>query len=203
MRYFASSWFREGASMNHSGDYFSAGGKALKPLYRVALCLLVVNLFAPLVSGQRVQPDQRVSLIRQRYNTINRRLATYRIVKKSGIEIDSESGGNLEAYLAAKEIKKIIFRLNSESSRWQMEYYYWKGKLIFVYHKKVQMNMQTMRPESTEERRMYFEDGKLIKLLVDKSDVSLTDAKFDEEYKSEVENTLRLSDDLIARVRAR
>jgi len=189
--------------MNHSNDYFSAGVKALKPLCRAALCILVFIPFTPLVSGQGAEPDQRVSLIRQRYNNINRKLATYRKVKKSGIEIDSESGGNLEAYLAGKEIKKIVLRLDSESSRWQMEYYYWTGKLIFVYHKKVQMNMETMRPDSTEEHRMYFEDGKLIKLLVDKADVSLNDAKFDEEYKSEVENTVRLSEELIARVRAR
>ena len=189
--------------MNYSGDYFSIGEKALRTLHRAALCILVINLFASLVSGQRVEPDGRVSLIHQRYNNINRNLATYRKVKKNGIEIDSESGGRMEAYLAGKQIRKIVFRLNSESSRWQMEYYYWTGNLIFVYHKKVQMNMETMRPESTEERRMYFEDGKLIKLLVDKADVSLTDAKFDEEYKAEVENTLRLSDGLVARVQAR
>jgi hypothetical protein len=65
------------------------------------------------------------------------------------------------------------------------------------------MNMETMRPEYTEERRMYFEDGKLIKLLVDKADVSLTDAKFNEEHKSEVENTLRLSDSLVAQAQSR
>jgi hypothetical protein len=121
-------------------------------------------------------------------------------VKKDGIEIDSESGGKMQAYLAGKQIRKIVFRLNSESSRWQMEYYYWMGNLIFVYHKKIQMNMETMRREYTEERRMYFEDGKLIKLLVDRADVSLTDAKFNEEYKSEVENTLRLSENLVAQV---
>lgn len=189
--------------MNNFGSYLLTGEKALKPLYRVALCLLVLNLFAPLVSAQRAQPDERVSLIRQRYNSINRKLATYRKVKKTGIEIDSESGGNVDAYLAGKEIKKIVLRLNSESSRWQMEYYYWTGSLIFVYHKRVQMNMETMRPESTEEHRMYFADGKLIKLLVGTADVSLNDAKFDEEYKSEVENTLRLSDELITRVRPR
>jgi hypothetical protein len=189
--------------MNHSGDYFSISRKALRTLHRVALCILVINLFAALASGQRAQLDGRVSLIRQRYNNINRKLATYRKVKKNGIEIDSESGGIMEAYLAGKEIKKIAFRLNSESSRWQMEYFYWTGKLIFVYTKKVQMNMETMRPESTEEHRLYFEDGKLIKLVVDKADVSLSDAKFDEDYKAEVENTIRLSDDLIARVHTR
>jgi hypothetical protein len=189
--------------MNHSGDYFSIGRKALSTLHRVALCILVINLFASLASGQRVQPDGRVSLIRQRYNNINRKLATYRKVKKNGIEIDSESGGVMEAYLAGKEIKKIVFRLNSESSHWQMEYFYWTGKLIFVYTKKVQTNMETMRPESTEEHRLYFEGGKLIKLIVGKDDVLLSDAKFDEEYKAEVENTIRLSDDLIARVQTR
>ncbi len=189
--------------MNRSGYYFSVGEKARKALYRAALCILVINLFAGLVIGQRVQPDGRVSLIRQRYNNINRKLATYRKVKQSGIEIDSESGGKMEAYLAGKQIRKIVFWLTSESSRWQMEYYYWTGNLIFAYHRKVQMNLETMRPESTEERRMYFEDGKLIKLVVDKGDVSLTDAKFDEEYKSEVENTVRLSADLVARVQPR
>jgi hypothetical protein len=189
--------------MNHSGEYFSTGEKAVKALCRATLCILVVNLFASLVSAQGLQTDGRVSLIRQRYSNINRKLAAYRIVKKDGIEIDSESGGTLQAYLAGKEIRKIIFRLNSESSRWQMEYYYWTGNLIFVYHKKVQMNMETMRREYTEERRMYFEDGKLIKLLVDKADVSLTDAKFNEEYKSEVENTLRLSDSLVAQAQSR
>jgi len=189
--------------MNHSGEYFSIGGKALKALSRAALCILVVNLFASLVSGQQAQPDGRVSLIRQRYNNINRKLATYRIVKKNGIEIDSESGGKLQAYLAGKEIRKIVFLLNSESSRWRMEYYYWAGNLIFVYHQKIQMNMETMRPEYAEDHRLYFEDGKLIKLLVDKADVSLTDPKFDEEYKSEVENTIRLSADLVARVQSR
>ena len=124
-------------------------------------------------------------------------------MKQDGIEIDSESGGKMDAYLAGKQVRKIVFRLNSESSRWQMEYYYWMGNLIFVYHKKLQMNMETMRTEYTEERRMYFEDGKLIKLLVDKADVSVTDAKFNEEYKSEVENTLRLSADLVARAQSR
>jgi hypothetical protein len=189
--------------MNHSGDYFSMGEKALKSWYRAALCLLVVNLFASLVSGQRVQPDERVSLIRQRYNNLNRKLATYRKVKKNGLEIDSETGGNMDAYLAGKEIRKIVFLLNSESSRWRIEYYYWTGNLIFAYTKKVQMNMETMRPDYTEERRLYFADGKLIKLLVDKADVSLNDAKYDAEYKTEVENTVSLSNDLVDAVRAR
>jgi hypothetical protein len=184
-------------------NYFLINEKALRALYRAALGILVITLFAPLVSGQRVKPDGRVTLIRQRYNNINRKLATYRVVKQDGIEIDSESGGKMDAYLAGKQVRKIVFRLNSESSRWQMEYYYWMGNLIFVYHKKLQMNMETMRPEYTEERRMYFEDGKLIKLLVDKADVSVTDAKFNEEYKSEVENTLRLSADLVARAQSR
>jgi len=186
--------------MNHSGNYLSISEKALKALYRAALCVLVINLFASVASSQPAPPDERVSLIRQRYHNINRKLATYRIVKRNGIEIDSESGGKMEAYLAGKQVRKIVFRLNSESSRWQMEYYYWTGNLIFVYHKKIQMNMETMRPEYAEEHRMYFEDGKIIKLLVDKADVSLTDAKFAEEYKSEVENTIRLSADLVARV---
>ena len=189
--------------MHHSGECFSIGEKALKALCRAALCILVVNLFASLVAGQQLPADGRVSLIRQRYTNINRKLATYRIVKKDGIEIDSESGGRLQAYLAGKEIKKIVFRLDSESSRWRMEYYYWTGNLIFVYHKKIQMNMETMRPEYAEEHRLYFDDGKLIKMFVGKADVSLTDPKFDEEYKSEVENTIRLSADLVARVQSR
>ena len=118
-----------------------------------------VNAFA---NPQKVDPVQS---IRKQYTDINKRIGSYRKVKKelSGFWLE---GGQLVAYFDGPAIVKIVANHYSEAGRAFEEYYYSNQKLIFVFHKEYGYD----RPLSgkvvqTFESRFYFENDRLIRWL--------------------------------------
>ena len=103
-----------------------------------------------------------VSVIRQRQQTIDRSLTSYKTIKKE-LRGFSAEGGDLTAYLDGKTIRKITATYLGETGRALEHYYYWEGELQFVYRKDDRYDApMTGKVVRTAESRFYFHRGKLI-----------------------------------------
>ena len=103
--------------------------------------------------------------IRERYSQINRSSSIYRQVKKD-VPSDSPEGAGMIAFFSGKQIMKIAVTYYYESGRENVEYYFWEGKLIFVYKRDSHYDVpMSGRVVSVKENRCYFDEGRLIKWL--------------------------------------
>jgi hypothetical protein len=135
------------------------------------LAVLIVSLVSSmgLISTSHAQTADPVQSIRQRYATINQRVARYKKIRKELSGFSAE-GGQLIAYLDGPAIVKIAATYYGEGGRADEEYYYQDGKLIFVYR----MDSTYSRPLSGKvirrsENRFYFQNDRLIKWLDENS----------------------------------
>lgn len=142
-----------------------------KPL-TVSLLALSLSLFlshpaANCIAAKLQTPDP-IQTIRQQYTAINKRLAGYRKVKKelSGFSLE---GGDLVAYFTGPAVVKIVANHYGEGGKSYEEYYYWKGKLIFVFRKDQRYDKpMSGKVVRTEENRFYFENDRLIRWIDEK-----------------------------------
>ena len=145
--------------------------KLIVRLLTTACCLSLI--VSPSTASDRVRAFQTaaadsqaaVQSIRQQYAAINRRAGRYRKVKKelSGFSLE---GGEMIAYFDGPAIVKIVANHFGEMGRASEEYYYSKGKLIFVYRKDFRYD----RPMSgkvieTKENRFYFQNDGLFRWI--------------------------------------
>lgn len=128
------------------------------------VALFLSTVFSNVAMGRSAVSDP-VQTIRQQYAAINKGLARYKKVKKklSGFSVE---GGELVAYLDGPAVVKIVANNYGEGGKSTEEYYYSKGKLIFVYRKDSKYD----RPMSgkvvrTEENRFYFDNDRLIRWI--------------------------------------
>lgn len=141
----------------------------MKASSTVYAALLIPMLW---ISGMQFAQAQSsrdaVSVIRQRYATINQNLARYKTVKKELLGFSTE-GGELIAYSDGAAVRKIVARYQGEGGRALEEYYYWDDELVFVYRKEDSYS-EPMSGKVTRsaESRFYFESGELIRWLGDK-----------------------------------
>jgi hypothetical protein len=113
----------------------------------------------------RITATDPVQTIRQQYAAINKGLAKYKKVKKklSGFSVE---GGELVAYLDGPAVVKIVANHYGEGGKATEEYYYSKGKLIFVYRKDYHYDKPLSgKVVRTEENRFYFENDRLIRWI--------------------------------------
>lgn len=116
-----------------------------------------------------------VSKIRERYLQINRRSRTYQKVKKS-IKGKSTESGEMTAFFSNKQIVKITVIYYDEMGRGNVDFYFWEGKLIFVYEKNLQYDKPlTGRVISVKNHRYYFNEDRLIKWLEGKKNHDIDD----------------------------
>jgi len=145
--------------------------KLIVRVLTTACCLSLI--VSPSTASDRVRAFQTaaadsqaaVQSIRQQYAAINRRAGRYRKVKKelSGFSLE---GGEMIAYFDGPAIVKIVANHFGEMGRASEEYYYSKGKLIFVYRKDFRYD----RPMSgkvieTKENRFYFQNDGLFRWI--------------------------------------
>lgn len=111
------------------------------------------------------QTAAAIQSIRQQYAAINKRASRYRKVKKelSGFSLE---GGELVAHFDGPAIVKLVAIHYGEIGRSSEEYYYAKGKLIFVFRKDYRYD----RPLSgkvvgTKENRFYFHNEGLVRWI--------------------------------------
>ena len=109
--------------------------------------------------------DAAISAIRRRYASINRATAKYRAVKKELSGFSTE-GGELVAYFDGESVVKLTATHFGETGRSLEEFYYWDGKLIFVFRRQETYDVPLSgRVSKAAEDRFYFDDGRLIRWL--------------------------------------
>ena len=113
----------------------------------------------------RVPQADPIETIRQHYANINKSVPLYRRVKKNLSGFSGE-GGELVAYFHGPSVMKMVATFFGETGKAVEEYYFWNGKLIFVFS----VDNRYDKPLSGKvarktEGRFYFKDDKLIKWL--------------------------------------
>jgi hypothetical protein len=138
----------------------------MRKLIVIFLATLFLPLSAPTANGEvSPQTDNSINSIRRQYLAINNRAGRYKKVKKelSGFSLE---GGELVAYLDGPAIIKIVATHYGEMGRSVDEYYYSKGKLIFVLEKVSHYNKpMSGKVVRTVENRYYLSDDKLIRWM--------------------------------------
>jgi hypothetical protein len=129
-----------------------------------AAALLVSGVWAigP-AAANAPQAEDAVSTIRRRYAAINRALPKYRVAKKELSGFSTE-GGELVAYFDGPSIAKLVATHYGETGRSSEEFYYWEGRLIFVFRRQHTYDApMSGKVSKTAEDRLYFRDGRLIR----------------------------------------
>ena len=140
-------------------------------VFSIAISLGIVLGANGLAAAQTADP---IAAIRQHYSDINRKVPTYKKVKKN-LSGYSAEGGTLVAYFHGPSIMKMTAVYFGETGRASEEYYYWNGKLIFVFHKEERYDKPLSgKVVSTKENRFYFANDNLIK-WIDESGKEATD----------------------------
>jgi hypothetical protein len=137
----------------------------MKRALTVSLVALFLSSALSNVAVGRNAIADPVQTIRQQYAAINKGLARYKKVKKelSGFSLE---GGNLTAYLDGPTVVKIVVNHYGEGGKATEEYYYSKGKLIFVYRKDYRYDKpMSGKVVRTAENRFYFENDRLIRWI--------------------------------------
>jgi len=140
----------------------------MKRLLTLSLALLLTLVLLPGMENAVAaswQTADRVQTIRQQYAAINRGARRYKKVKKelSGFSLE---GGEMTAYFDGPAIVKIVANHYGESGRADEEYYYSKGKLIFVYRKDFRYDRPLSgKVVSTKENRFYFHNEGLFRWI--------------------------------------
>jgi len=124
--------------------------------------LLFISLFVQLTGAQSNDP---IETIRQHYAAINKNVTLYRRVKKD-LSGYSEEGGELIAYFHGPTIMKIAATFFGETGKSTEDYYYWDGKLIFLFRREARYDKPLSgKIVATRENRLYFKDDKMIRWI--------------------------------------
>jgi hypothetical protein len=132
-----------------------------------AVLVLLISSLTVLTAPNPTKAPQAdpIETIRQRYTQINRNAPNYRKVKKSLSGFSAE-GGEMTAYFHGPTVMKIVATYFGETGRATEEFYYWDGKLIFVFRKDSRYSKPLSgKVVSTKEDRFYFNNDKLIRWI--------------------------------------
>ncbi len=147
----------------------------MKPSRQALIAMLCLFSFVSQTAANNSGPMQTdaggpqtaaaIQSIRQQYAAINKRVSRYRKVKKelSGFSLE---GGELIAYFDGPAIVKIVATHYGEGGRATEEYYYAKGKLIFVFRKDYRYDRpMSGKVVATQENRFYFYNDGLVRWI--------------------------------------
>ena len=155
----------------------------LLPLLILVLGFSVPALFA--------QTDKAVAEIRSEVNSINKNMKKY-TKKTKDVEDISLEGTEAAFYVSGKDLKKISAKMYGETYNASAELYYKSDELIFAFYKLNRYDTQIGSEKSpkvveSEEKRLYFAGGKMIKILVGKINVKDGSKQWEESEKDIVE----------------
>lgn len=133
----------------------------------IAMLIVLVSGFTTLTTAHASSTPQAdpIETIRQHYASINKSVPLYRRVKKNLSGFSGE-GGEMVAYFHGPSVMKMVATFYGETGKAVEEYYFWNGKLIFIFS----VDNRYDKPLSGKvvkktEGRFYFKDDKLIKWL--------------------------------------
>ncbi len=132
-------------------------------------------LFVTMSEVVSAQVDKITLPIVKEVSKINKNLLTYKKITKD-VEGISLEGAEAVYYSSGKNLKKITAKIYGETYNASGEFYYKNEELIFAFYKFNRYDTQIglKKPPKVvkrEEKRLYFNDGKPVKLLVGKSSV--------------------------------
>lgn len=147
--------------------------------------LLIVTAILVL-SSQIVfaQTEKQITAIRKKVAAINKSAKNY-TKKTKDVEDISLEGTEATFYSSRLSLKKVTAKMYGETFNATGEFYYENGKLIFAFVKHNQYDTQIGMEKAPkvvriEERRYYFGDDGLIRLLVGKKELNAGDENYDE-----------------------
>jgi hypothetical protein len=156
-------------------------------IMKTKLLILIVLLF----SFQTIFAQSRddVSAIRNQVSTINRNLRKY-TKKTKDVEDISVEGAQATYYTSGRGLLKVSVKMYGETYNAIGDFYYQGEELIFAYVKLNRYDTQiglkkAPKVVKVEEKRLYFTDGNLVKLLIGQRQIKASDEKFNES-KSEI-----------------
>jgi hypothetical protein len=164
----------------------------------IAVLVVALSSFStavPSMARSAPQGNDPIESIRQRYANINRNIARYRRVKKNLTGFSAE-GGEMFAYFHGPTVMKIVAIFFGETGRAVEEYYFWNGRLIFVF----QTDNRYDQPLSGKivrkiESRFYFKDNKMIRWLDENGKEVASDSA---EYAPKQTDYLKMSKQFVA-----
>jgi 3'-phosphoadenosine 5'-phosphosulfate sulfotransferase len=140
----------------------------------------------PLIFGSAIfaQTDKQIAAIRAEVAAINKSAAKYTKKTKS-IEGISLEGAEATYFVAGKGFKKVLAKIYGETYNSTGEFYYSGEELIFAFVKFNKYDTQIgIKPPPkvvrTEEQRLYFAGGDLIRMLVGKSELKSDNDRYTE-----------------------
>lgn len=138
---------------------------------------LLILVTATLIGIQTIfaqSVEKQVSAIRAEVAVINKNAKNYS-KKIKDVEGVSLEGTEATYFTSGKGLKKITAKFYGETFQATGEYYFQGESLIFAYEKTSKYNGSLMtkplKIASVEEKRMYFLDDKMIKILVGKINI--------------------------------
>lgn len=147
--------------------------------------LLIVTAIL-ILSSQIVfaQTEKQITAIRTKVAAINKSAKSY-TKKTKDVEDISLEGTEATFYSSRLSLKKVTAKMYGETFNATGEFYYESGKLLFAFVKHNQYDTQIGMEKApkvvkVEERRYYFGDDGLIRLLVGKKELKAGDENYDE-----------------------
>lgn len=132
----------------------------------------------PSASPPQIPTESAIASIRTRYADVRRRLSSFREVTRDLAGLSTQ-GGMLQAYFDGQVLKLVRATFYGETGRTNREFYYDDdGRVFFVLEIDSRYDAPLGATAGTQERRYYFDGGRLIRLLAGDQPVSPDDAAY-------------------------
>jgi len=157
----------------------------MRKLYKNISLLLPIGVLIFASSAQiSAQTAKDVARIRGEVATINKNSAKYKKVTKDVDGISLE-GASATYYRSGGIVKKVAVKMFGETYNATGEFYYTDSKLVFAFVKENRYDTQIglgkrVKVVSSEERRFYFVDGEIVRLLVKTKELKPGDERYAE-----------------------
>lgn len=148
---------------------------------KIFLSGILLLLFGNLIFAQNT--EKQIAAIRTEVAAINKAAAKYTKKTKDVDDISLE-GTQAVYYVSGKGLKKVVARMYGESYNATGEFYYQGEELIFAFVKfnKYEMPIgsggKSPKVVRTEEQRLYFAGGDLIRMLVGKTELKSDNERY-------------------------
>ena len=145
--------------------------------------LLAILIFG--LQNIAAQTETQIAKIRAEVAVINKNVAKYKKTTKNVDGISLE-GTEAKFYSLGANLKKTTAKIYGESFNATAEIYYKDNTPIFIYEKLNKYDKPIgdgntyPKVVSVEQKRIYYVDGQIIKILVGKKEIKSTDEKFEE-----------------------
>jgi hypothetical protein len=139
----------------------------------VALALLAASIercapaffFALLLTlGAPALAQDDTALHREVYADVNKRKATMRSIEARGYRPGAGHSSELTAWVENGEVRKIAALERDDAGDVATEFYYRRGRLLFVYQA-IKGHEKGRKQVTRVENRLYFRDGRLLHML--------------------------------------